>query len=114
MGNFSQFPGEYNVQEGFLELDVPVLKNDFVEDLNLNAAGRITSYSTSGLVETWKLGMTSQVTDDIKLRTTLSSDIRAPGVGELFTSTLVSTQNLAFPQGGPSFNVHELKPATAC
>ncbi|HEX4027132.1 MAG TPA: TonB-dependent receptor, partial [Rhizomicrobium sp.] len=108
-GNFSQFPGAYNVQEGFLELDVPVLKNDFVEDLNLNAAGRMTSYSTSGLVETWKLGMTSQVTDDIKVRTTLSSDIRAPGVGELFTTTLVSTQNLAFPQGGPSFNVHELQ-----
>ena len=112
-GNFSEFAGEYNVQEGFLELDVPILKNDFVEDLNFNAAGRITSYSTSGLVETWKLGMTSQVTDDIKLRTTLSSDIRAPGVGELFSTTLVSTQNLAFPQGGPNFNVHELQAGNA-
>jgi len=25
-GNFSQFAGQYNVQEGFLELNVPVLK----------------------------------------------------------------------------------------
>ncbi len=108
-GNFSQFPGAYNVQEGFLELDVPLLKDTFVQDLNMNAAGRMTSYSTSGLVETWKLGMTSQINDDIKLRTTLSSDIRAPGVGELFTTTLVSTQNTSFPAGGPSFNVHELQ-----
>jgi iron complex outermembrane receptor protein len=108
-GNFSQYAGQYNVQEGFLELDVPLLKNDFVDDLNFNAAGRITSYSTSGLVETWKLGLTSQVNEDIKLRTTLSSDIRAPGIGELFTNTLVSTQNLSFPNGGPSFNVHQLQ-----
>jgi iron complex outermembrane receptor protein len=108
-GNFSQFAGEYNVQEGFLEVDVPLLKNDFVDDLNFNAAGRITSYSTSGLVETWKMGLTSQLNEDIRIRTTLSSDIRAPGIGELFSSTLVSTQNLAFPNGGPSFNVHQLQ-----
>jgi len=108
-GNFSEFAGQYNVQEGFLELDVPILKNDFVEDLNFNAAGRITSYSTSGLVETWKLGLTSQINEDIKIRTTLSSDIRAPGIGEQFTSTLVSTQNTVFPAGGTAFNVHELQ-----
>jgi iron complex outermembrane receptor protein len=108
-GNFSQYAGQYNVQEGYLEVDVPLLKNDFVDDLNFNGAGRITSYSTSGLVETWKLGLTSQVNEDIKLRTTLSSDIRAPGIGELFTNTLVSTQTLAFPNGGPTFNVHQLQ-----
>ena len=47
-------------------------------------AGRMTSYSTSGLVETWKLGLTSQVNDDIRLRFTLSYDIRAPDLAELF------------------------------
>ena len=108
-GNFSEFAGEYNVQEGNLELDVPVLKNNIVDDLSLNAAGRITSYSTSGLVETWKLGATSQINDDIKLRTTLSSDIRAPGVGELFSPILVSTQTTSYPNGGPTFNIHELQ-----
>jgi len=72
-------------------------------------AGRMTSYSTSGLVETWKLGLTSQVNEDIRLRTTLSSDIRAPGIGELFSPILVSTQTTSYPNGGPSFNVHELQ-----
>ena len=119
-GNFSQFPdinsvtgkygqGAYNVQEGFLEVDVPILKNDIVDDLSFNAAGRITSYSTSGLVETWKLGATSQLNEDIKLRTTLSSDIRAPGIGELFSPILVSTQTQSYPPGGPSFQVRELQ-----
>jgi len=124
-GNFSQFPdcyppgpacvygkGAYNVQEGFLELDVPLLKNQIVDDLSFNAAGRITSYSTSGLVETWKLGLTSQVNQDIKLRTTLSSDIRAPGIGELFSPILVSTQSgVQYPPtpGSPTFQVRQLQ-----
>ena len=105
-GNFAQYAGQYNVQEGFLELNVPILKNQFVDTLDFNAAGRITSYSTSGLVETWKLGATSQVNEDIKLRTTLSSDIRAPGIGELFSNPLISTQSISYPPGGPQFNVH--------
>ena len=107
LGNFSEYAGEYNVQEGNLEINVPVLKNQFVDDLNVDAAGRITSYSTSGMVETWKLGLNSQVNEDIRVRASLSDDIRAPGIGELFSVALISTQNVQYPPGGPSFNVHE-------
>jgi len=106
-GNFSEYGGQYNVQEGFLEVTMPVLKNQIVDSLEFNAAGRITSYSTSGLVETWKLGATSQLNEDIKLRATLSSDIRAPGIGELFSPVLISTQTQQYPPGGPTFNVHQ-------
>jgi len=108
-GNFAQYAGQYNVQEGFLELNVPVLKDDIVQSLDFNAAGRITSYSTSGLVETWKLGATSQVNEDFRLRASLSSDIRAPGIGELFQNPLISTQTQTYPPSGPgatTYNVH--------
>ena len=107
-GNFAQYAGQYNVQEGFLELDVPILKDQFVDSLDFNAAGRMTSYSTSGQVQTWKVGATSQLNEDIKLRVSLSNDIRAPSVGELFQSPLVSTQTQTYPPGagGTSFNVH--------
>jgi outer membrane receptor protein involved in Fe transport len=108
-GNFSEFAGAYNVQEGFLELNVPILKNNIVESLDFNAAGRITSYSTSGLVQTWKLGMTSQINEDIKVRATFSSDIRAPGIGELFSPILVSTQTQTYPPGGGNFSVKQLQ-----
>ena len=84
-GNFTQFSGEYSVEEGFAELDIPILKDNFVQSLDGNMAGRITDYSTSGMVETWKLGLTSQVNDDFKLRTTWSTDIRAPDLFELFS-----------------------------
>ena len=110
-GNFAQYAGAYNVQEGFLEFNIPLLKNNIVDSLDFNAAGRITSYSTSGLVQTWKLGATSQVNQDIKLRTTYSSDIRAPGVGELFTNPLISTQTVTYPPGtGQSFQVKFASP----
>ena len=83
-GNFVPVRGEYNIMEGYGELDIPLLKDSFVQSLDGNMAGRMTSYSTSGLVETWKLGLTSQVNDDVRLRATWSYDIRAPNLAELF------------------------------
>lgn len=113
-GNFAQYAGQYNVKEGFLELSVPVLKNQIVDSLDFSAAGRMTDYSTSGLVQTWKLGLTSQVNQDIKVRATYSTDIRAPSVGELFAGALISTQTVSYPGGGNpnsrSFNVRFASP----
>jgi iron complex outermembrane receptor protein len=83
-GNFQPSRGEFNVQEGFAEIDVPLIKDGIVQNLAASVAGRYTSYSISGAVETWKLGLTSQVNDDVRLRTTWSYDIRAPNLGELF------------------------------
>ena len=84
-GNYTQWAGTYAVEEGFAEVDVPLIKDGFVQQMDFSAAGRITNYSNSGVVETWKLGLTSQVNDDFKLRTTWSTDIRAPSLFEMFT-----------------------------
>ena len=99
IGNWIAFPSaSYNVMEGFAEVDAPILKNNFVNSLDFSMAGRMTSYSTSGLVETWKLGLNSQVTDDFKLRTTWSVDIRAPNVSELFAVNSRSNSSLKDPK----------------
>jgi len=102
-GNFRPYRGQYSVEEGFLEADVPVLKDQYVENLNLNMAGRITNYSTSGLVETWKLGATSQIDENIKFRGTWSLDIRAPIISELFSPPLLAVAQLQYPQNTPSY-----------
>jgi iron complex outermembrane recepter protein len=83
-GNFVPISAEYNIHEGYAEMDIPIIKNGFVDSLNGNMAGRITDYSTSGMVETWKLGLTSQINDDFRIRGTWSFDIRAPNLAELF------------------------------
>jgi iron complex outermembrane recepter protein len=109
VGNFSAFAGQYNVMEGFGEVTVPVLKDDFVQSLEFNAAGRMTSYSTSGLVETWKLGLTSQVNDDVRLRSTWSLDIRAPDLQELFATGYSVAATFTNPFNGQSVNGYTLQ-----
>ena len=103
-GNFVPYRGQYHVEEGFAEVNAPILKDTVVESLDFNAAGRITSYSTSGEVETWKLGLTSQVDDNIRLRSTWSLDIRAPQISELFSPGTLSTQFCSYPLGAPQYS----------
>jgi outer membrane receptor protein involved in Fe transport len=96
------------VQEGFLEADVPVLKNFIVQDINANVAGRITNYSTSGLVQTWKLGATSQIDDNIKVRGSWSLDIRAPIVSELFSPQTIGVGSIQYPLNGPTYQIQNV------
>ncbi len=42
-------------------------------------------------METWKLGATSELSDDIRLRVTWSTDIRAPNLSELFSTHQINT-----------------------
>ena len=79
-----------------------------VQSLNVNAAGRLTGYSTSGLVETWKLGLLSQVNDDIRLRATWSLDIRAPQISELFSPGTLSAQNCRYPSNSALYQCFSL------
>ncbi len=102
-GNFVPYRGQYHVEEGFLELDAPILKDNFVQSLNVSAAGRLTGYSTSGMVETWKLGLLSQVDDTIRLRATWSLDIRAPQISELFSPGTLSAQFCRYPSTSPQY-----------
>jgi iron complex outermembrane receptor protein len=108
-GNFLPYRGQYHVEEGFLEVDAPILKDSFVQSLDFNAAGRLTSYSTSGLVETWKLGLVSQVNEDIRLRTTWSLDIRAPQISELYSPGILSAQNCRYPSNSVFYQCFALQ-----
>ncbi|MEO8301771.1 MAG: TonB-dependent receptor, partial [Rhizomicrobium sp.] len=107
-GNFLPYRGGYHVEEGFLEVDAPILKDNLVQSLSINAAGRLTGYSTSGLVQTWKLGVLSQVNEDIRLRATWSLDIRAPQISELFSPGILSAQNCRYPSNSAFYQCFSL------
>lgn len=102
IGNFAAFQGRYNVKEAYGEITVPILRDSFVQALDLNGAGRITDYSTSGGVETWKVGATSQINNDIRLRGTYSFDIRAPILSELFAGGFRTQTQFIDPFTGQS------------
>jgi len=86
-GNYKGTLGSYTVAEGFLETVVPLAKDeDWARMFDLNGAVRLTDYSTSGFVVTWKVGATYAPVDEVRLRATRSRDIRAGNLGELYNA----------------------------
>ena len=105
-GNFKPYAGQYSTREGFVEADIPLLKDNVVQSLSANIAGRMTDYSTSGLVETWKLGLNSQIDENIKVRGTWSLDIRAPLISDLFSPGTIGVGTVEYPPGTAAYQVN--------
>lgn len=99
-GNYKATNGSYDVKEAFAETVIPLAKDaSFARSLELNAAARYTSYSTSGGVVTWKAGLVYEPVDGVRLRATRSHDIRAPNLNDLFLGGIVSVQQTAVDNG---------------
>lgn len=94
-GPGSPIDGDVDVWEGFVEAVLPLSDN-----AELNGAVRLTDYSTSGTVTTWKVGADWSPLDWLRLRATRSRDIRAPNVFELFGPPQTSFQSILDPVTG--------------
>ncbi len=98
LANTLPFDGEYDITEIFGEAIIPLLRDvPLARDVELTLAGRRADYSNSGGVNTWKIGLNWQVTADLRLRGTLSRDIRAPNLTELFEAGATSAVALNDP-----------------
>ena len=85
--NQSPYAGSARVKEAYAELLVPLAANTgWARSLNLDLAGRVTNYSTSGTVATWKAGLAYESPFGLRLRATRSRDIRAPSLEDLFSA----------------------------
>jgi outer membrane receptor protein involved in Fe transport len=88
---FSNVPfarGEQDVTEAFTEFLVPVVSGvKGVQQLNLSAAARWADYSGAGDQQSWKMGLDWAIIDQVRLRTTVSKDVRAATMGEKFDRT---------------------------
>ena len=105
-GNTTPSSGSVNVKEGYLETVLPLLSGlALAKELDLSGAARVTDYSTSGTVTSWKLGLTYAVNDEWHFRAARSLDIRAPNLNELFQTGLVSNGILADPFTGTSYTI---------
>jgi outer membrane receptor protein involved in Fe transport len=83
--NSQPFSGEFTVKEGYAEVVLPLANGaSWADNLDVNAAIRYTDYELSGGVTTWKVGASYTPIPDLRLRATLSRDIRAPNNYELF------------------------------
>ena len=62
-----------------------------VEELSTNLAWRYSNYESFGSVDSWKAGLNWRMNESIRLRGTLSSDIRAPNLNDLYQPAGVSS-----------------------
>ena len=113
--------GRQSVYEGNLELDVPLIRNlPLAKMISVNTAGRYTHYSTSGSVETWRVGLDWTVFPGLNIRATRSRDIRAPTLYELYqgrTATISGYTDYLTGANGQILNASQgnpnLKPEVA-
>jgi iron complex outermembrane receptor protein len=77
--------GEYDVDEVYGEIQIPLLRDKPGADLlQVSAALRWFDYSTFGSDTTAKYGLNWRPVKDLLLRGTYAEGFRAPGIGELF------------------------------
>jgi outer membrane receptor protein involved in Fe transport len=81
----AEVDAKQSVYEGALEFTVPLLKDvPGFQELTANLAGRWTKYENFEAVESWKTGLNWRVNDTLRIRSTYSSDIRAPNLNDLY------------------------------
>lgn len=99
------YSGRISVIEGFVETNAPLFRDSILGDLlELNAAIRYSSNTSTDRVTakartlgrlSWKLGGIYDPTPGVRLRATLSRDIRAAGFRELFQKTAPTEEDTA-------------------
>jgi len=98
--------GGFDVTEAFAEFIIPLMAGKpGVDALTATLAGRWIDYSASGSTQAWKGGLDWQVNDLLRVRATVSRDIRAATLAERFDRTGGITNVL-----DPMFN--EIRPTS--
>ncbi|WP_342658831.1 TonB-dependent receptor [Sphingomonas sp. NY01] len=87
-------PPSFEVKEAYGELELPLLRNlPFAEELTATGAVRVADYKgATGTVWAYNLGGLYAPIRDIKFRVNYSKAVRAPTLGDLYSS---ATQNFA-------------------
>lgn len=112
-GNGTPWRGAVSVKEGFGEVVAPLLKDvRFARALDLDVAGRVTNYSTSGTVETWKAGVNWAVDDHLRFRGTISRDIKAPSLSDQFSAGITNLLSVYDPQLNQTYQIRTLTVGT--
>src|SRR5690606_29890023 len=102
---FSSVPnlaGGYDVKEAFAEFLIPlVVEKPAVDSLAASLAWRWADYKGSGSIIAWKGGLDWQVSDALRVRTTVSRDVRAATLAERLDRTggVANIEDRAFGAG---------------
>jgi len=108
--------GKFDVYSVYAEASIPLISDKpFAERVVLDIAGRYSDYSTSGSVESYKIGGEWAVNDQFRIRGNYNRAVRAPNISELFSPVGENFPGAVDPcsaAGEPSNAVAEICRAT--
>ena len=96
LSTFPSVSSEYEVIEGFAELDVPIIE----DKLLFQGALRVANYDTVGNVSSYNLGAVFSPIDEIRIRAQFSRSQRAPNLTEIFSPPRPDSDDLRDPCDG--------------
>jgi iron complex outermembrane recepter protein len=101
---FTAYSGSYLVKEGFAEIAAPLVGDTrFIKGLNLDAAARISDYGgLTGSIWSWKAGLSGGLLTGLTGRVSLSRDMRAPNLAELYSGQTIGYSTITDPAKGSS------------
>ncbi|GAA0903336.1 TonB-dependent receptor [Rothia nasimurium] len=83
--------GGYIVNEGYVELDVPLLRDlPFAKELGVNVASRYSHYSNFGSTTNSKYSFRYRPFEDLFIRGTYAQGFRAPSIADLYQGSAQS------------------------
>jgi iron complex outermembrane recepter protein len=95
--------GRFDVQEVFFEGRMPLVEGKTaVKELSFEAGYRYSDYSTGFTTDTYKAGLDWAPIDMLRLRGSYQRAVRAPNVGELFSTQSVALDGADDPCTGPT------------
>lgn len=98
-----EMDASFDSKEWYAEVLVPLLFDHAVADqLDLEAAYRISDYSNTEAENTWKLGLNWAINEQIRLRASRQTAFRAPNLGE-FASPITALSLALFDQTSEQF-----------
>ena len=97
--------GEVDVYEMYGEALIPIVRDaPFIQELNVNLAGRVSNYSTAGQVSSYKGDFDWLVVDGVRFRGGYQQAVRAPSISELFSATNLNFPSIGSPNTGATSN----------
>lgn len=90
--------GRYDVNEAYLELDVPLLRDmPGAHELGINIASRYSHYSSFGSTTNNKYSIRWRPVEDLLLRGTYAKGFRAPALQDLYAGSAQSFESFLDP-----------------
>jgi outer membrane receptor protein involved in Fe transport len=94
--------GAFDVREVFGEIRIPIVENNFIQNLSIEGGYRHSSYDIKGTnnrfsTDTYKLGLDFAPIKDVRFRAAYNRAVRAPNIQELFSPVHVQLDGVTDP-----------------